>query len=330
MFAGHSLMHPLANGVATIFTLHRFRETSSGPGHPVSVLRQQLAHLRGTRYRIISLTQLLDELSEHQRLPPTVVFTVDDGYADFARVGAPIFAEFDCPVTVFLATGFIDGSLWLWWDRVRCAFERSPRRTLNLTLDSSPLSYQWGTLCEAAACASDLANRLEHVDNATRQAIIDALPSALDADVPPLPTPEYSPMSWTEIRTLGQSGAVTFGPHTVSHPILSRITGDAVAFEIRESWQRVRAETAASTPIFCYPNGQHFAVGEREHAAVAESGLVAAVSSSPSYARVAPRDSAAWRYRVPRFGCPEDHAAFRSIVSGVERLKAPFRRVIRR
>jgi peptidoglycan/xylan/chitin deacetylase (PgdA/CDA1 family) len=323
-------MQPFASGVASVLMLHRFTETAAERGHQVSLLREQLATLRRKRYRLIPLSQLLVELDEPgRRLPPTVIFTVDDGYADFAALAAPVFAEFDCPVTVFLVTGFVDGADWLWWDRVRCAFERGKRKTCVVAAGGETLSYRWETTTDARTCASDLAVRLERVDDAERRAVVDALPAALEADVPERPTHEYAPLRWDDVRALGRGGNVTFGPHTVSHPILAQSTSDALDFEIAESWRRVREETDACTPIFCYPNGQDYAVGEREHAAVAGSGLTGAVTTVPTYARAASRDSESWRYRVPRFACPEEHLAFWSIVSGIERIKAPIRRLIR-
>lgn len=324
-------MRPLASGVASVLMLHRFTESAVGRGHPVSLLREQLAALRRERYRLLSLSELFAELDEPGRpLPPTVVFTVDDGYADFASLAAPVFTEFDCPVTVFLVTGFLDGADWLWWDRVRCAFERGKRKSCVVTAGGETVSYRWETETDACACASELAIRLERVDDAERRAIIDALPDALDADVPERPTDECAPMGWDEIRALGREGNVTFGPHTVSHPILARSSADSLGPEITESWRRIREETDACTPIFCYPNGQDYAVGEREHAAVARSGLTGAVTTVPAYARAASRGDESWRYRVPRFACPEEYLPFWSIVSGIERVKAPIRRFIRR
>ena len=47
-----------------------------------------------------------------------IAFTVDDGYQDVAQVAAEIFLEYDCPLSIFLTTGFIDGHLWHWWDQI--------------------------------------------------------------------------------------------------------------------------------------------------------------------------------------------------------------------
>lgn len=39
-----------------------------------------------------------------------------------------MFAEFDCPFTTFLTTGFLDRTLWFWWDRIEYVFCHAVRR----------------------------------------------------------------------------------------------------------------------------------------------------------------------------------------------------------
>ena len=51
-----------------------------------------------------------------------VAFTIDDGYVEQATVAAPVFAEFDCPVTTFVTSGFLDRALWFWWDQIEYVF----------------------------------------------------------------------------------------------------------------------------------------------------------------------------------------------------------------
>ena len=93
----------LRQRIAPVFTLHRFRDLEVGnAGHDPQLLRNNLSWLRANNCSLLSLTELLDRLAEGAPLKRGVAFTVDDGYADFARVAAPIFAEVDgCPVTVF-------------------------------------------------------------------------------------------------------------------------------------------------------------------------------------------------------------------------------------
>jgi peptidoglycan/xylan/chitin deacetylase (PgdA/CDA1 family) len=133
----------------------------------------------------------------------------------------------------------------------------------------------------------------------------------------------YAPLSWDDIRFLGERG-VMFGPHSVSHPILSRASAAQADEEIGVSWKRLRSETEAVVPVFCYPNGQRDDFGEREMKAVARHGLVAAVATHPGFVtadgfRLAP-------YALPRFAYPEEKNRLVQLLCGLERAIALVRR----
>ena len=114
---------------ATIFSMHRFSVPDLGVrGHDLALLRTNLAALRARKDRIVELGDLIAlQRDGHPLNRPTFSFTVDDGYADFAAVAAPVFAEFDCPVTVFLITDFVSGRIWNWWDQVEFVFTHARR-----------------------------------------------------------------------------------------------------------------------------------------------------------------------------------------------------------
>jgi peptidoglycan/xylan/chitin deacetylase (PgdA/CDA1 family) len=123
-------------------------------------------------------------------------------------------------------------------------------------------------------------------------------------------------MRWDDVRRAGREGA-TFGPHTVTHPILSRVDDRRLETEIAESWKRVRAETDAALPVFCYPNGDRDSFGVREEAAVARHGFTLALSAIPGSATrgdFAPASSA--RFRIRRYACPRDATRLRWLASG--------------
>jgi peptidoglycan/xylan/chitin deacetylase (PgdA/CDA1 family) len=74
---------------------------------------------------------------------------------------------------------------------------------------------------------------------------------------------------------------IEFGPHTRTHPILSRI-GDAERLrdEIDGSRRRIEEETGKPAVHFCYPNGRYEDIGqqvlEKVRAAGFETGVVTA------------------------------------------------------
>src|SRR5205085_5517956 len=99
--------------------------------------------------------------------------------------------------------------------------------------------------------------------------------------LPASPPPKYSPMSWDDVRTLSAAG-VSYGPHTVTHPILPMLGDEQAAFELEASWRRVKEGTPNAIPIFSYPNGDY---SSREQSILARMELAAAVSNRPGYLR---------------------------------------------
>jgi peptidoglycan/xylan/chitin deacetylase (PgdA/CDA1 family) len=296
----------LTRDVAPIFMLHRFRDVEAGnAGHDPEVLRTNLSWLRSHKFSVLSLTELLDRLAEGAPMSRTVAFTVDDGYADFARVAAPVFSEFDCPVTVFLTSGFLDGRQWTWWDKVAAGLTALHREAdVQATITALKLIPE--------------AEKLDRIAKLLRESGVN---------LPPTPPSQFAPMSWDDVRRLVKSG-ITFGPHSVTHPVLSRTGDEQSQFEVEESWRRVRTEARdGAVPIFCYPNGMQADFTVREESAVALAGMRAAVSTRPGYASHRNFDPArpSERFRLPRFGYGDDHSSFVQVASGIERATEAFR-----
>ena len=325
-----ALAQPLARGVASIFMMHRFHDADRGnAGHDRETLRACLAYLRRNRYDLVALAELVKRLGARDtRLAKTVAFTIDDGYADYATVGAPVFEEFDCPATVFIVSGVTSERGWYWWDRLRVALETAQRRALTLDVGSNPLVLEWTDIASAARAARAIVDRMKHVPDGERRRILDAIPALVEADVSSAPPSRYASMTWDEIRQCGK-GVTTFGAHTVNHPILAR-TDDATArAEIETSWHRLQQETTAAIPVFCYPNGGPSDISPRETQILRDVGMSAAVTSQPGYATPSAfstnRESP---YLVPRFPYGETTTDLVQVVSGVERAKRAVRRVI--
>ncbi|MBT8452551.1 MAG: polysaccharide deacetylase family protein [Deltaproteobacteria bacterium] len=312
---------------ATILKLHRVRDDRSDiEGTDAETLRRSLAYLRRHRYELISLGELFQRMAgDGPRLRGAVAFTLDDGYRDQAEIAGPIFREFDCPLTVFLATGFVDGALWCWWDRVEYVFSNTRRESIAVPLGHSALRYHFGIGSDRYAMRIDFVERCKAVDDDEKHRAIARLAHEAEVELPEAAPSEYAPMTWTDVRANERRG-MSFGPHTVSHPVLSRTTPERARWEIAESWRRLRAEVQNPLPIFCYPNGQDADFGRREVETVREIGLIGAVSAQPGFAIPASFEPCGEdRFNIKRMPFPEQISVLAQSVSGIERVKQAIR-----
>jgi peptidoglycan/xylan/chitin deacetylase (PgdA/CDA1 family) len=314
-----------------IFMLHRFSTPDLGSiGHDPEFVKRVLAYLRRRKYILLSLEEVFRRLAGDEPLTRTVSFTIDDGYLDHALIGAPIFAEFDCPVTTFVTTGFLDGTLWFWWDRVEYVFRKTQVPAVTLTLNDLDVHYNLDSDDAKQRAQTDFVARCNDINVSEREKIaaIDRLAHVAEIDIPAVPPREYAPMSWDQLRRCESMG-MTFGPHTVTHPILSHTSDEQSHAEICDSWERLRTMANAAVPIFCYPNGRLSDFGEREMRTLESIGLKGAVSGRSGYADAKSfHASPLARFRVPRLGFTESDEMDMVVqaVTGVERLKQLIRR----
>jgi len=321
------LFQPLMVGRATIFMLHRFDCPDVGVhGHNLAFLRSVLQYLRDNRYELISIRELYARLSQGAKVVhKAVAFTIDDGYFDHAHIAAPIFAEYDCPVTTFVTTGFLDGQLWFWWDKIEYIFESSKRSNLTVSMSGTQVQYAMGTTGDAKHSQNAFTQWCKTLRADERQGAIAQLAMAAEVEVPHHPPPRYAPMSWDALRSAENKG-MEFGPHTVTHPILTQSSDDDARQEISQSWEKLCKEAHQPVPVFCYPNGQWSDFSDREIRAVRAAGMVGAVSGEPGYfdRRTLLHDQDE-RYKIRRFAFPDDMADLVQYVSGIERAKQALR-----
>jgi len=299
--------------------LHRFRSPENPAGvHDPAAIRRALAHLRKEGYQLLSLEQLVRAAIDEQVPDRSIAFTIDDGYLDHATVAAPLFAEFDCPVTTFVTTGFLDGKLWFWWDRIEYVFANTPRHSLRIDITDRAVHYQWSNPSERDTAQVHFTNQCKLVLDDEKHEAIARLAVEAEVELPELPPPAYGPMSWEQLRACEQRG-MSFGPHTVTHPVLSRVSDERSAWELRESWRRLREEARAPVPIFCYPNGQREDFSEREIETLEQINFLGAVIGSGGFvsSRTKRREAHAM-FTMRRYPFPADLPHLVQYASGIE------------
>ena len=292
-----------------ILAYHRVEPQRLDDGMTVSrpVFEAQLRHLK-QRYRVIPLDDVATLLTG-ECLPARglVVITCDDGYRDNYEVAWPLLKRYGLPATIFLTVGGVDRSLPLWTETLREAVWRSPEELVNLHgagLGTWPLRVE----ADRLACFRGLSSRLKTLPEPARQrSFATALQSLGWSDGP---ANGHQPMlTWDMVREMRQSG-VSVGAHTLSHPILARLSDDEARHEIVESKHRIEEELGEPIRHFAYPNGAAADWNPRTRDMVRAAGLDTAVTTIPGSNRRGRDRYALRRIEVNDAGCTNPFGRF--------------------
>jgi len=108
-------------------------------------------------------------------------------------------------------------------------------------------------------------------------AVVFVVPGAVEGRVrfPWYPSRHHPKLlSWTDMREIERLSRVKFEPHTVTHPVLPKLTPDDAWDEISDSKAAVEDALGGEARLFCYPGGDF---GGREAALGERAGFGAAV-----------------------------------------------------
>ncbi|WP_439643900.1 polysaccharide deacetylase family protein [Gemmatimonas sp.] len=294
-----------------IVVMHRFA-TDHGVhiGHDPVAFRQLLSTLRRHRVSLVDVETAVRQYDENDSSCRadglSVAFTVDDGYDDLLDVGEPIFAEFDCPVSVFVVPDVIEGKSWFWWDQVDWILRHTDRRAGTIDLTHRELRFAWSDEVSRLAARADIEQALKQLSHNHMLAALDQLAQRAGVNLPDRAPAEYRVLDWNTLRSAEARG-VRFGPHSWSHPILSRCTDEQSRTEIVSSVEAVRSQFQNPVPMFCYPNGCDTDFGAREQASLTSAGLHYALSTKPGVLQPTMADpyGTDWRMRIPRISYGE-------------------------
>lgn len=241
---------------------------------PLEIFERQMQFL-AKNCNVIELEQAAEGF-EYGDLPDNaVVITFDDGYRDNYLHALPVLSSLSLPATVFLVTGVIGTGKLIWHDRVFRAFNLTGCVSLrefgagnaNLTLN--------GKSQRDEAQESTL-RYLKSLDVDRRNAEIEVLLGRLEVD----DTDDTAGLmlNWNEVREMHRAG-ISFGAHTVSHPVLSRIADEFARSEIRDSKQAIERELQCTVRAFAYPNGSRMDFTAATKRILRESGFRCALTT---------------------------------------------------
>jgi peptidoglycan/xylan/chitin deacetylase (PgdA/CDA1 family) len=216
---------------------------------PVEVFDRQM-RLIARHYVVLPVEELVDRLRAGTVPRNAVAITFDDGYRDVLTHAAPILARYHLPATVFLATGFVGTGDTPWYDRLATALKwtSAPQVAMPFSDEVLPLDTRQARL-RALGRLQACWKALPEVD--ARKAL-DTLLESLGAGDHDRDKNAF--LRWDEVHALRGLG-FCIGAHTVSHPILSRVSMDRARAEIMDSRRAIEARCGVAPRAFAYPNG---------------------------------------------------------------------------
>jgi len=314
-----AMVHKLFDCGIPIFMLHRITEyrNSDDSGINADHLRQCLQYLKKNGYTFISLEQLILAINEGKRLPPKpVCFTMDDGYIDQAQIAAPIFLEYECPVTFFIITGILGQATWPWDAQISWIIKSSKNSSLMQSGAIKQLGIYQNEFRDKREFRRTIQNAIKTIDAEEIPDVLQRLAQAAEVIVPDLPPTDFQPMSWDLARQLESQG-IRFAPHSVTHNILSRLSQKSMKQEIEQSWQIISTELTNPLKVFCYPTGRPIDFGEREITELKKAGYLGAASTTPDFV-MNDKKSREQIYALPRLALPDNMTDFIQYCSWME------------
>lgn len=316
-----SLARQLFKPGIPIFMIHRMSsDGQSSTGTTPDHLRRCLTYLKDKKYNFISLEELILAFN-NKTYPPdnTVIFTMDDGYEDQARIAAPIFLEFGCPITFFVIVDMLDQSLWPWDAKVSWIVSQSKKKSLSVNLEGEFIKLPLRNPLEKRVARNKLRNIIKELETSQIPAILAKLAASAAVDWPSETPAEFKPMNWDMARKLEADG-IRFAPHSRTHNILSKVDQSMIEDEIIGSWKILQHELKNPLKVFCYPTGRTLDFGPREIGILEREHFLGAASTLPGYVKY-PLSDPRNIYQLPRFDLPDNMIDFIQYSSWIEQAK---------
>jgi peptidoglycan/xylan/chitin deacetylase (PgdA/CDA1 family) len=120
--AGNTLNAQTAAAPVPVLCYHRFGNYAEKDPYFASVeeLTRQFDIIKAEGFTPITVSDLLAGWAGKKALPAKpLLITIDDGYADFATVGRPVFLKYGYPATLFVYTHFIDSQRGLTHEQLK-------------------------------------------------------------------------------------------------------------------------------------------------------------------------------------------------------------------
>jgi peptidoglycan/xylan/chitin deacetylase (PgdA/CDA1 family) len=210
----------------------------------------QMRYLRRF-YRILSLDELCEELRSGRGTVGGVAVTFDDGYVDLFTHAMPVLERYRIPATIYLPVASIETGEVPWYDRIFLALKVYAGSEFEILLNG-PQKFRLDSAAARLRAAAEIIQFLRTVPDGSRREHCREIEERVA-----LPGNELKArmLNWNQIRTMGRSGA-SFGSHTMTHPVVSKLAFSQLESELEESKRLLELRLSSPVVHFAFPFGK--------------------------------------------------------------------------
>jgi len=234
-------------------------------------------------YRLMHLEEALEELYApykqkrqicDRRTP--LVLTFDDGYHDNFTHAYALACKLQVPITIFLIPGYIESGHCFWWLEGNRLVQHAQIREAAIEGHNYCLEQQE----EREALAQAIYTRAYHASSIEEREAFLAMVADTLAVQSTTSTEGETGLTWPEVRTMQESGWVSFGAHTLHHPVLAYLRDSTeVQREVSDCCTVLEQQLGRPIRTFAYPLGKPEHIGELALQAVQDAGYAWAVTT---------------------------------------------------
>jgi peptidoglycan/xylan/chitin deacetylase (PgdA/CDA1 family) len=313
------ILAPIVGRPSGILAYHRVAELEHDPQALAVTPKHFAEQLQVLRegYRPMALKEWVTSLKRGTLPRRAIVVTFDDGYADNLLNAKLLLENYNVPATVFITAGHVGHREEFWWDQLSrvllepndlpekidldlggpikriCLSDTSEytegnyviHRSWNLLqpYDPTPRHRVYRSLCKL----------FKEMEGEVRKLNIDKLFSYAGYSRQLRPT--HQTLSESEVKKLAKGELIDIGAHTLTHPVLSKLSSEKQRVEIRSSKEMLENMIGRRIQSFAYPYGTDTSYTADTVAIVREAGFDHACSNfRGSVSRLTDR------YQLPR------------------------------
>ncbi len=282
------LLSFLSSNNIPIFTFHRVVRSNSYSGENVTcpfihqAIFKCFLHHALSKFRFISLSELVEGISAGRMPKRCAAVTFDDGWSDNFDYAYPVLKELKIPATIFLVNGWIGTHRVPWSTGLNYLVKeidgkRNITSFMNLLVNKG-LKIPKDGRNDTRRMVFVLNDQLKKwplddielfLNQASNQFGIEARRFSENRNF----------LNWGEISEM-RDEQIDFGSHSQSHAILTNESEERVIIELKRSKEEIETKLGRKVVAFCYPNGNY---DEKIIGRVRESGYEYACSTDPGW-----------------------------------------------